>query len=138
VSGVRLAYRSSAFVVPAARRGDRLEPHLEQMFVELRGRLLRVGVIGLVGDHVVAARREARNTRRVGSVQARDSLLPSRSGHCEGLDTRLVACDRRSVAAVTDAEPEPDTLVETREQVGWLDPEFVRHPRRGPGRKHDG
>ena len=139
VAGVGLAHRAHAIAALAACSGNRLEPDFVQILVELRGRLRRPGVIGLVGDHIVTGCREARDTGRVGPVQARDGQPAGRADGREHLDARCIARDRPRVASVTDAKLQLDGLVRAQQEARRLDPEFMRHRRRGPGRNgHDG
>jgi len=78
---------------------------------ELHGRLRGSGVIGFVGDYIVAGCGEARDTGRVGPVQARHGQPAVRADGRKRLDTRCIARERPRVVAVTDAKPQIHALV---------------------------
>ena len=71
MAGIGLTHRPHISAALATCGGNRLEPDVEQILVEVHGRLRGSGVIGLVGDHIVAGCGEARDTGRVRAVQAR-------------------------------------------------------------------
>ena len=135
VPGVRLAHALHAVAALVARGGDRLQPDFQQVLVELRGRLGRAGVIGLVRDHIATGLREARDTRRVRPLQPRHGHLAVGPDGRERLDTRCIARDSPCVASVTDAKPKIHALLATELEARRLDPELMRHRRRGPGRE---
>jgi hypothetical protein len=68
VPRIRLAYRCLHLAANAPGGGNCIETLLAQVLVELRGRLLGVGVVAFVGNHVVTREREACDTRRIHSV----------------------------------------------------------------------
>ncbi len=139
MAGVGLAHHSHISAALATCSGNRLEPDVEQILVELHGRLRGSGVIGFVGDHIVAGCGEARDTGRVGAVQARHGQPAVRADRRERLDTRCIARERPRVVTVTDAKPHIHALVRMQAEARRLNPEFMRHRRRGPGRQcHDG
>lgn len=134
---IRLAHPARAVAVLASSVGDRLESDFEQVLLELGGWLRRIRVIGLVGDDIVTARLEALDTGRIGSVQTGNRSPACGADRREGLDARFVACEWGCFFAVTDAQAQRHPLVRTQRQVRRLDPELVRHRRRGLGRKQD-
>jgi hypothetical protein len=135
MAGIGLAHRPHISAALATCGGNRLEPDVEQILVELHGGLRGSGVIGLVGDDIVAGCGEARDTGRVGPVQARHGQPTVRPDGRERFDTRFIACERPRVASVADAEPQIHALVRAQAEARRLDPEFMRHRRRGPGRQ---
>ena len=138
MAGIGLAHRPHISAALATCGGNRLEPDVKQILVELHGRLCGSGVIGFVGDHIVAGCGEARHTGRVGPVQARHGQPAVRADGRERLNTRCIARERPRVRSVADTEPQIHALVRVQAEARRLDPEFMRHRRRGPGRQcHD-
>ena len=134
---IRLADSARVVAALSSSGGDRLQPDFEQVLLELGGCLRRIRVVGLVGDDVVAARLEARDTGRIGSVQTGDRSPPCGADRREGLDARFVACEWGGVFPIADAQTHGHALVRKQGEAGRLDPELVRHRRRGPACKQD-
>jgi hypothetical protein len=132
VSRIRLAHRRLHVAADAPGGGNAIEALVTQVFVELRRRLLGVGVIAFVGDHVVARNGEASDPGRIRSVETRYRLPARGPDRLKRLDAARVAAMRPGVAAVADAESKADTLAGPRCEAGWLDPELMRHRRRRP------
>jgi hypothetical protein len=119
-------------VANAARGGNCIQTLLTEILVELRGRLLGVGVIAFVGNHVVARNDETGDAGRVRSVETGNGLPARRPYRLKRLDATRVARERPGLAAVADAEPKADTLAGRQREAGRLDPELMRHRRRRP------
>jgi hypothetical protein len=132
VPRISLAHDRALITADAPGGGDRIETLVAQVFVELRGRLLGVGVVAFVSNHVITRNREACDTRRIHSVESGHGLSARRPHGLKRHDAARVARERPCVAAVADTEPQTDAFVGGQREARRLDPELMRHRRRRP------